>query len=128
MSTLKSMTGTENFKQLPIDQKKCVVHNREECHTKKYLDQVQRECNCTPWPLQTVHDQGKHQVKKQIDEMILFVQVFTSCGPEKERCVQIQTLKDESCRISCAGLYADIWDDSTKQSLQNVMKGILWMC
>ena len=61
MSSLKRMTGTESFKQLPDHQKKCLVHNREECQTLKYLDQVQRECNCTPWPLQT--NQSKNQVK-----------------------------------------------------------------
>ena len=61
LSTLKRMTGTESFKQLPDHQKKCLVHNREECQTKKYLDQVQRECSCTPWLVQT--DASKNQVK-----------------------------------------------------------------
>ena len=61
LSTLKRMTGTESFKQLPDHQKKCLVHNREECQTKKYLDQVESNCGCRPWPLVT--DQGQHQVK-----------------------------------------------------------------
>ena len=60
MSALKKMTGTESFYQLPDHQKKCLVHNREECQTQKYLDKVQRECNCTPWSLQI--GQGKNQV------------------------------------------------------------------
>ena len=62
MSVLKKMTGTENFKQLPVKQKKCLVHNREECQTQKYLDQVQNECKCTPWALGT--DQEETQVKR----------------------------------------------------------------
>ena len=61
LSNLKKMTGTKNFKQLPDHQKRCLVHNREECQTQKYLDQVQRECNCIPWPLGT--DLDKNQVK-----------------------------------------------------------------
>ena len=61
MSALKKMTGTKNFKHLPVKQKKCLVHNREDCQTKKYLDQLQTECNCTPWSLQT--DPGRNQVK-----------------------------------------------------------------
>ena len=61
MSVLKRMTGTKSFEQLPDHQKKCLVHNREECQTQKYLDQVQRECNCIPWPLGT--DLDKNQVK-----------------------------------------------------------------
>ena len=62
MSTLKRMTGTKSFKQLPDHQKKCLVHNREECQTQKYLDQVQSNCGCLPWALVT--DQQNHQVKK----------------------------------------------------------------
>ena len=53
MNMLKKMTGTESFKQLPDYQKKCLVHNREECQTQKYLEQVQKECKCMPWALQT---------------------------------------------------------------------------
>ena len=63
MSALKKMTGTKSFKQLPDHQKKCLVHNREECQTRKYLDQVQGECNCTLWAQQT--DSGKKQVKSK---------------------------------------------------------------
>ena len=61
MSTLKKMTGTERFNQLPDHQKKCLVHNKEECQTQNYLNQVLRECNCIPWPLGT--DLDKNQVK-----------------------------------------------------------------
>ena len=53
MSTLKKMTGTKNFKKLPEGQKKCMVHDREVCQTHKYLEQVQKECKCLPWALQT---------------------------------------------------------------------------
>ena len=63
MSALKSMTGTKSFEQLPDHQKKCRVHNREECQTQKNLDQVQRECKCIPWALQT--GPGTHQVKRK---------------------------------------------------------------
>ena len=70
MSTLKRMTGTDNFKQLPDHQKKCLVHNREKCQTQKYLDQVQRECNCTPWALHTEH--SEQQVKPQPINWLLF--------------------------------------------------------
>ena len=58
------MPGTENFEQLPDHRKKCLVDNREECQTQKYLDQVQRECNCIPWALQT--DLGKKSGENKI--------------------------------------------------------------
>ena len=53
MSTLKKMTGTTNFKKLPDHQKKCLAHNREDCQTQKYLEQVQKDCQCVPWALRT---------------------------------------------------------------------------
>ena len=56
MSTLKKMTGTKNFEQLPPNQKKCLVHNRQTCQTEKYLDHVQNQCKCTPWALQALLD------------------------------------------------------------------------
>ena len=64
MGALKKMTGTKSFNQLPDHQKKCLVHNREECQTEKYLDQIKKECECVPWALQT--NQGKIQVKLSI--------------------------------------------------------------
>ena len=52
MTMLKKMTGTTSFMQLPDHQRKCFLHNREECQTQKYLDQIQNECKCMPWALQ----------------------------------------------------------------------------
>ena len=60
LSALKKMTGTTAFQQLPDEQKKCQDHNREECQTQRYLDQVQRECSCIPW---TLLQTDKNQVK-----------------------------------------------------------------
>ena len=41
----------------------------------------------------------------------------TFCGPEQESCVLNQTLKDNSCLVSCDGFYADIADDSLQQKM-----------
>ena len=71
MSGLKRMTGTKSFKQLPDKQKKCVVHNREECQTQKYLDQVERNCDCHPWDLKT--DWNKKQVENKSMEQFHFL-------------------------------------------------------
>ena len=53
MSALKRMTGTKSFEKLPDEQKKCHIHNREECYTQKYLEQVKNKCGCLPWALAT---------------------------------------------------------------------------
>merc|ERR1711962_1875980 len=82
MSTLKRMTGTKSFKQLPDHQKKCLVHNREDCQSQKYLEQLQKKCKCIPWALKTDQDS-------------------LSCGLEMEVCVANQTMTDKNCWISC---------------------------
>ena len=63
MTSLKRMTGTKKFEQLPDDQKKCAVHNREECQTKRYLDQVQERCHCSSWALQIAEDKPQVRAK-----------------------------------------------------------------
>ena len=113
MNTLKKMTGTKSFKQLPDHQKKCLVHSREECQTKSFLDQVQRQCKCMPWALQN------GQVGKNMwnTKWFSICQEFAPCGPAKETCVANQILEDEKCLVSCDGLYADIEDGSLKQNM-----------
>ena len=46
------------------------------------------------------------------------LQDLTFCGPKEENCVANQTIEDASCLIPCTGLYADIADDSLKESMQ----------
>ena len=43
--------------------------------------------------------------------------MFTVCGPEKESCAAKQILKDKKCLVPCAGLYADIVDNSLKANM-----------
>ena len=59
MTLLKKMTGTSSFRQLPDHQKKCHVHNREECQTQKYLEQIQKVCKCMPWTFHKEQVTGK---------------------------------------------------------------------
>ena len=60
MTTLKRMTHTKSFEQLPEHQKKCLAHNREKCQTQMYLEQVEKECKCIPWAL--ANEQTKNRV------------------------------------------------------------------
>ena len=62
------------------------------------------------------------------------MQEFIFCGPEKESCVAKRTLNDKSCFVTCAGLYADVEDDSLKISVQTltrelrkgIINGVKW--
>ena len=60
MQSLKSMTGTKSFEELPESQKRCRVHNREGCQAEKFLVQVQGNCSCIPWAL--ANDTSKEKV------------------------------------------------------------------
>ena len=67
LSTLKRMTGTDSFKQLPDTQKKCQVHNQDECRNQRYIDQIVRECGCLPWALTA--DQQKREVHHKVQNI-----------------------------------------------------------
>ena len=51
MSSLKKMTGTDNFLALPDASKSCQIESLEECQTQRYIEKVRRECGCVPWSL-----------------------------------------------------------------------------
>ena len=70
MTALKKMTGAKSFEQLPDHQKKCLVHNREECQTQKFLNQVVKECKCIPWPL--ANYRAKNQVEYSASNWFFF--------------------------------------------------------
>ena len=56
MTSLKKMTGTKNFLNLPEKQKKCQIQRFEECQTEKFLERVQKECGCKPWRINSALD------------------------------------------------------------------------
>ena len=99
MRTLKQMTATESFTQLPDSQKKCLVHNIVECQAEHFLDQVKSNCNCIPWALQI------NTTEK-------------TCGLEKDTCVAEQAKKDKSCLVPCTGIYADVTEELFLQQLR----------
>ena len=51
MSGLKKMTGTDTFRDLPDSAKKCKTETFEECHAVRYVAEVQKQCGCLPWGL-----------------------------------------------------------------------------
>ena len=69
MSTLKRMTGTASFMELPENQKKCAIHNREECQTDKFFSQVKANCSCVPWSI-TINDNTKAQVNSFLESQL----------------------------------------------------------
>ena len=53
LKDLKQMTGTDNFLGMRDNIKKCQIEPKEECRSRRYLQEVQRICGCIPWSLST---------------------------------------------------------------------------
>ena len=56
LSGLKKMTGTNSFMELPIGNKKCQTETYEKCHSRRYIEEVQKQCGCIPWSLNSLTD------------------------------------------------------------------------
>ena len=55
MTAVKKMIATEDFLNMPLEDRKCEVELYEDCRTRKLVE----ECNCVPWEAP-----GYHQVMK----------------------------------------------------------------
>ena len=51
LSSLKQMTGTSGFLNLPDNQKRCQVEVREDCLRLKLSHELQKQCGCIPWAI-----------------------------------------------------------------------------
>ena len=49
MNSLKQVSTTGSFLQLPFDVKGCTNDDKENCRMKKYLEKGRQECGCIPW-------------------------------------------------------------------------------
>ena len=57
MFVLKKMTGTNTFLELPDAAKQCRTETFEECHVVRYIAEVQKQCGCVPWGLNSTTSQ-----------------------------------------------------------------------
>ena len=51
MTSLKKMTGTHTFLDLPENIKDCQIEDQESCYSRRYIEELQNRCNCLPWAL-----------------------------------------------------------------------------
>ena len=54
LNSLKKMTGTSGFMDLPDEQKRCQVELREDCQAKEILHEMELQCGCVPWEIYSV--------------------------------------------------------------------------
>ena len=53
LDSLKLMTGTPGFINLPDDQKRCQLEDREDCRRRKLIHELKMQCGCVPWAIKT---------------------------------------------------------------------------
>ena len=63
MFSLKMMTGTSSFLDLPDKEKSCQIKSLEACRSRRYLAEVEKQCGCIPWSLSGVLTQQMEEVK-----------------------------------------------------------------
>ena len=79
MSGLKKMTGTGPFLELPDSTKKCKTETFEECHVVRYIAEVQKQCGCIPWGLNST---PAKQVMKKFAISLFELQDIDVCSLE----------------------------------------------
>ena len=128
MSALKKMSGTNSFLELPDAAKKCKTETFEECHVVRYNAEVQKQCGCLPWSLNSII--GKQVNNKFAFSLHLFhLQKVSFCLPSSFTCyTAVSTTDTYGCNVSCTGLYADVaftedqvLSDSVHQKLAEVL-------
>ena len=53
MTSMKKMTGTSSFLDLPENIKDCQIEDQQRCFSRRYIEDLQNQCNCLPWALGT---------------------------------------------------------------------------
>ena len=109
MSSLKQMTGTVSFLNLPAGDKNCQLETFENCQSQKYLQEVEQQCGCIPWPLDKALRQNKKVYYQGFYNIHFLPQEAPFCSLDDSDCYQ-DVSRDDSfgCQASCTGLYADV--------------------
>ena len=108
MTAVKKMTATDDFLNMPLENRKCEVEPYEECRKRRLLQQ----CNCVPFQVLGV------QVGLQVEtNNIAIFQNGEICGPKGWDCMEENGNKNFSCRVTCEGIYADV--QMVKEQLTN---------
>ena len=108
MTSLKKMTGTDSFLELPLDKKLCQIGTFEDCQVQNYAMEVLEQCGCVPWALSRalMLEATIFLVSKIL--LQFFFQDVSYCSPASSACAREVSSSLHGCSVSCTGLYADI--------------------
>ena len=93
--------------KLSDEAKNCQAEAFEDCSKKGFIKSVQEQCDCVPWGFSGALQQ---KVKpKNIYYLNFFSKVSDYCTPNDFSCYSKVAKITQDCRVSCTGLYADVW-------------------
>jgi hypothetical protein len=104
MNALKKMTGTDAFLALPDETKDCQIEPEDKCRTRRYIEEVQRQCGCVPWALNIALAE---QVSRFGYVNPIYFQFENHCSSNASKCYTNIDMATLGCQASCTGLYAD---------------------
>ena len=93
LDSIKEISATKNYLQLPFNKRKCGVKKYEDCRVDLYIDHCKDQCHCVPF--------GEGFLMKQTG-----VQAFCSSSGYN-CCKNVSSIDFKQCPVSCEGLFAD---------------------
>ena len=108
MTSLKKMTGTDAFLDLPENIKGCQIEDQDKCYSRRYIEELQNQCKCLPWALGAIVPQKVFNPVVCVNQCEIF-QNTSFCNPNANSCTERVSERHSNCKISCSGLYAVVW-------------------
>ena len=122
MTSLKKMTGTDTFLDLPGNIKGCQIEDQEICYSRRYIEELKNQCKCLPWALGASIPQKVLNPVVCVNQCEIF-QNTSFCDPNANSCIERVSKRHSDCKISCSGLYAVVWYLGDEQSDSEFKKG-----
>ena len=96
MTSLKKMTGTDAFLDLPENIKGCQIEDQEMCNSRRYIEELQKQCKCLPWALAASIPQKVTLTQLFVKKVTMTHQLF---GKMNLKCFRIQVQRRANCKL-----------------------------
>ena len=102
LTSVKKMTGTQAYLNLPDSIKQCKKGKLEDCVLKEFQERARKNCSCVPWALSNITG---FQVALTV-ETSMITQELPVCSPSGMACHESLERAPSSCLVSCEGIFS----------------------
>ena len=96
MTSVKRMTASSAFLDMPYENRGCQVELFQDCRTRRLLE----ACKCVPMEVQESFGTNKEFFRQQ-EEM-------KGCSPKGRDCIETKSTQRFNCSLTCEGMHADV--------------------